>query len=56
MSRWHFDVLNFICHLFDESVNFLMSVVVCHGLQVSESLYKQLSHQQKVVCWSKLCQ
>ena len=26
MSRWHFDVLNFICHLFDQSVSFLMSV------------------------------
>ena len=29
--------------------------VVRHGLQVSESLYKHLSHQQNIVCWSGLC-
>ena len=26
VSRWHFDVLKFICHFFDQSVSFWMSV------------------------------
>ena len=54
-SRRHFDVLSFICHLFDQSVSFWM--FVCSMLwSAGESLYKQSSHQQKIVCWSELCQ
>ena len=36
MSRWHFDELNFICHLFDQSVNLLN--VCCMSWSVDDRI------------------